>query len=206
MCHRFHRLVSNFFDTAPIGRVAHLLGYRPGIRERFIFQQHRYCSNFYWKTFAANMRILWPFSFRDSYMSPGNRFQVSPLFDNCISDIKCWAMGPDLFSQYPELCSDIPAASQTPRGVSAETQLRLAHSPHRQPTAQNLTNSAKVVNAHSHEREDAQHVYSETSYFESSEHHSSLLDGDGTVFPLDTSPSFDLFYQLYENMPSTEVS
>jgi len=47
---------------------------------------------------------------------------VSPLFDQRISDIKCWTMGPDIFQRFPELCTDIPAYSQIPAPMSTKGQ------------------------------------------------------------------------------------
>ncbi|KAM5344181.1 hypothetical protein ACJ41O_012718 [Fusarium nematophilum] len=40
----------------------------PGVRERFVFSQHQYCTNLFWDLFQANLKILWPYDFRDTYM------------------------------------------------------------------------------------------------------------------------------------------
>ncbi|KAK7418714.1 hypothetical protein QQX98_003732 [Neonectria punicea] len=92
----------------------------PGVRERFIFSQHQYCTNLFWDLFRSSFKILWPFDFRDTYMqnSQTGRFQISPLFEERIRDINTWTMSPDFFLQFPELYGDIPTYMGVPPSVS----------------------------------------------------------------------------------------
>ncbi|KPM44935.1 hypothetical protein AK830_g1589 [Neonectria ditissima] len=85
----------------------------PGLRERFVFFQHQYCANLFWDLFVANFRILWPFEFRDTYMHnpESGQFQLSPHFEQCISELGAWTMEPGFFKQFPELHDDIPVYS-----------------------------------------------------------------------------------------------
>ncbi|KAH6889800.1 hypothetical protein B0T10DRAFT_538112 [Thelonectria olida] len=84
----------------------------PGVRERFVFSQHQYCSNFFWKVFVECFRISWPFEFRDCYKRNimTGRYSVSPEFTDCIWDINSWTMTVDFFGHFPEMYSDIPSS------------------------------------------------------------------------------------------------
>ncbi|KAM0324867.1 hypothetical protein ACHAQA_007833 [Verticillium albo-atrum] len=89
----------------------------PGVRERFIFSQHQYCSNFFWTVFADNFRLLWPFEFRDCYkrnMQTG-LYSVSPDFEERIYEIQAWTMAPDFFQHFPEMYADIPVFQAIPK-------------------------------------------------------------------------------------------
>ncbi|KAH7014165.1 uncharacterized protein B0I36DRAFT_436248 [Microdochium trichocladiopsis] len=83
----------------------------PGVRERFVFHPHRYCSNKFWSTFTKSFRILWPYEFRDCYTrsTQTGRYNISPTFQGRINDLRAFTMGEDMFQIWPELRSDIPA-------------------------------------------------------------------------------------------------
>ncbi|KAK1846882.1 bZIP transcription factor [Colletotrichum chrysophilum] len=91
----------------------------PGVRERFVFAQHQYCSNLFWKVFANSFRIMWPFEFRDCYRRnvETGRYTVSPEFQDRIRDINSWTMSADFFSHFPEMYADIPAYQEIPRSL-----------------------------------------------------------------------------------------
>ncbi|KAK1979041.1 hypothetical protein LZ30DRAFT_597771 [Colletotrichum cereale] len=82
----------------------------PGLRERFVFGQHHYCNNRFWKLFTSNLHILWPFEFRDAYRTclVTGQYQVSPTFEQRITNINAWTMGHDFFARFPELTADMP--------------------------------------------------------------------------------------------------
>lgn len=94
---------------------------RPGVRERFVFSQHRYCSNSFWKLFRDSFKIVWPFEFRDCYSrnTQTGLYQTSPTFGDRVQNINCWAMKPDMFRQYPEFYGDIPSIGSIPGAVSS---------------------------------------------------------------------------------------
>lgn len=83
---------------------------RPGIRERFVFSQHRYCANIFWHLFASSLRLLWPFEFRDAYTTntETGRLGLSEAFETRIRDIGAWTMTGKFFDRWPELYGDIP--------------------------------------------------------------------------------------------------
>ncbi|KIW89836.1 uncharacterized protein Z519_09265 [Cladophialophora bantiana CBS 173.52] len=89
----------------------------PGVRERFIFNEHDYCGNDFWHLFCKSFRILWPYEFRDCYTREieTGMYKFSPIFDQRLRDIKCWTMGPDIFQRFPELYSDMPAFNHIPQ-------------------------------------------------------------------------------------------
>ncbi|KAH7176815.1 hypothetical protein EDB81DRAFT_50340 [Dactylonectria macrodidyma] len=89
----------------------------PGVRERFVFSQHQYCSNSFWKLFVECFRISWPFEFRDCYKknTRTGRYSISPEFMDCIWNINSWTMTTDFFGTFPEMYSDIPSFMEVPR-------------------------------------------------------------------------------------------
>ncbi|KAF7553562.1 hypothetical protein G7Z17_g3529 [Cylindrodendrum hubeiense] len=89
----------------------------PGVRERFVFSQHQYCSNSFWKIFVECFRISWPFEFRDCYKrnTRTGRYSISPEFMDCIWDINSWTMTADFFGTFPEMYSDIPSFMEVSR-------------------------------------------------------------------------------------------
>ncbi|PNH51357.1 hypothetical protein VD0002_g4458 [Verticillium dahliae] len=101
----------------------------PGVRERFVFSQHLYCSDFFWKVFADNFRLLWPFELRDCYRRNlrTGLYSISPAFSERIRDIQAWAMAPDFFVHFPDITrifliqrnrnSTAMAAQQAPDGL-----------------------------------------------------------------------------------------
>ncbi|EXJ83315.1 hypothetical protein A1O1_06934 [Capronia coronata CBS 617.96] len=92
----------------------------PGLRERFIFNEHDYCGNEFWHAFRENLRILWPYEFRDCYTCEVETglYKLSPMFDQRLVDIRSWTMDSDFFRRFPELSSDIPAFNKIPQSVS----------------------------------------------------------------------------------------
>jgi len=85
--------------------------YRPGLRERFIFEEQKYAVNDFWALLCSSLEVSWPFEFRDCYMRNINTGQycISTAFDARVQDINAWRMGPDMFQRFPELYSDIAA-------------------------------------------------------------------------------------------------
>lgn len=96
----------------------------PGVRERFTQNEHRYCGNEFWSLFCSNLKILWPYQFRDCYVREAETgiYKISPLFDQRLRDICCWTMMPDIFRRFPELSSDIPVFNSIPTSLSYNPQ------------------------------------------------------------------------------------
>lgn len=93
----------------------------PGLRERFVYSEHRYCSTTFWRLYVQNLRLQWPYEFRDcyTYNTDTGLYNISPTFRERISDIRAWTMGMEMFKQYPELYSDIPAWNHIPTSLSS---------------------------------------------------------------------------------------
>ncbi|KAH7125858.1 hypothetical protein EDB81DRAFT_810072, partial [Dactylonectria macrodidyma] len=119
-----HASVPRWFLMRPSQTLAHSYAIDyfvwPGVRERFVFSQHQYCTNLFWDLFRANFKILWPYGFRDTYMhnSETGQFHISPLFEERLRDINTWTMSPDFFVRFPELYGDIPSYLGLPLNVS----------------------------------------------------------------------------------------
>ncbi|KAM0335211.1 hypothetical protein ACHAQA_000253 [Verticillium albo-atrum] len=93
----------------------------PGVRERFVFSQHRYCTNLFWQLFQTSFKVNWQYGFRDCYMQDrsSGKFSISPLFEQTIGDIRAWTMDTDFLTQFPELCQDIPRVEGLPIAVGS---------------------------------------------------------------------------------------
>ncbi|KAM0277386.1 hypothetical protein ACHAQH_005826 [Verticillium albo-atrum] len=93
----------------------------PGVRERFVFSQHRYCTNLFWQLFQNNFKVTWQYGFRDCYMQDRNsgKFSISPMFKQTIGDIRAWTMDTEFLTQFPELCQDIPRVEGLPIAVGS---------------------------------------------------------------------------------------
>ncbi|CAG9956859.1 unnamed protein product [Clonostachys rosea f. rosea IK726] len=112
----------------------------PGVRERFVFFQHRYCSNTFWKVFAESFRLLWPFEFRDCYQRNvmTGAYSLSPAFESRLYDINCWAMTNDFFYHFSDFRSDIPHAQNI-------TSLQFRHQPDSEDSGQQSNNSSSYL-------------------------------------------------------------
>jgi hypothetical protein len=95
----------------------------PGLRERLVYSEHRYCSTMFWRLYCQNLRLQWPYEFRDCYTfnTDTGLYNISSMFRERISDIRAWTMGTDMFKQYPELYSDIPAWNHIPTSLNCAT-------------------------------------------------------------------------------------
>ncbi|UPK95406.1 hypothetical protein LCI18_006341 [Fusarium solani-melongenae] len=107
-------LVPKWYLARPSQSVAHSYAIDyfawPGLRERFVFYQHKYCGNLFWSHFCSDLRILWPFEFRDCYslnVATGE-YKISHAFDERIRDLRSWTMSSEMFQVWPEFLSDIP--------------------------------------------------------------------------------------------------
>lgn len=108
----------------------------PGLREKFISTEHRYCSNLFWQLFCKDFRFLWQYEFRDCYVrnTETGLYSISPIFHDRIHDIRSWSMGQDFFKAYPECKNDIPSWDSIPGVVAPSTPGRqLSHVPMKKP-------------------------------------------------------------------------
>lgn len=107
----------------------------PGVRERFIFEQHKYCGNLFATLFQTSLQILWPYDFRDCFAQRWDtgHYELSSAFRDAITDISKWTMRPELFQQFPDLRCDIPAFYNSPIPISNALQMQLTT--HRTPSA-----------------------------------------------------------------------
>lgn len=117
----------------------------PGLRERFVYSEHRYCSSTFWRLYCQNLHIQWPYEFRDCYTFniDTGLYNISPTFRERISDIRAWTMGVDMFKQYPELYSDIPAWNHIPSSLSSAASSRRQSRKALPPSSKNQETSEK---------------------------------------------------------------
>jgi hypothetical protein len=100
----------------------------PGVRERFVFEQHKYCNNLFATLFQTCLNIMWPYDFRDCFVQRWDtgHYELSTGFRDTINDISKWTMAPDFLNQFPDLRGDIPQAYTSPQPISNALQLQLA--------------------------------------------------------------------------------
>ena len=122
----------------------------PGLRERFIFQQHKYCSNLFWQVFSGSLEMSWPYDFRDCFAQRWDTgvYQLTPLFQECIGDVSRWTMRNDLFTHFPDLRCDIPGSILSPRPVSNLVQLQLGQVKVPQVSPAGLSQAARRMSHH----------------------------------------------------------
>ncbi|OAL30747.1 hypothetical protein AYO22_01367 [Fonsecaea multimorphosa] len=89
----------------------------PGIRERFVYHYHKYCSNRFWSLLAQHFRFVWPYDLRDCYVHnrSTNRYQLSDLFKRHLNELTSFTFDKDMFGNYPEFDSDIPKYMKIPQ-------------------------------------------------------------------------------------------
>ncbi|KAL6253087.1 hypothetical protein RBB50_000807 [Rhinocladiella similis] len=145
---QFYQRLPPWYMRRPSQSIAHsyAIDYYawPGLRERFIFGEHNYCENEFWRLFCKSLRILWPYEFRDCYTHEVETglYKINPVFDQRLSDIKCWAMGPDIFQRYPELYTDMPTFNQIPQTLSTRVSRHEGKSATRARSPKPATTSA----------------------------------------------------------------
>lgn len=116
----------------------------PGVRERFVFEQHKYCSNMFATLFQTCLQILWPYDFRDCFAQRWDtgQYELSSAFREAINDISKWTMRPEFFKPFPDLRCDIPASYSSMMPTSNLLQLQLANHRHIS-TATSMTHTDK---------------------------------------------------------------
>ncbi|KAJ9630454.1 hypothetical protein H2203_000975 [Taxawa tesnikishii (nom. ined.)] len=92
----------------------------PGLRERFIFHQHRYCTNTFWRFFCTSLHVLWSGGLHDTFThsTQTGLYTISQPFIDRISDLSSWTMSNEIFQHFPELYSDIPVFNSIPGSLA----------------------------------------------------------------------------------------
>ncbi|KAG7145718.1 hypothetical protein HYQ46_013334 [Verticillium longisporum] len=134
---------------------------RPGIRDRFVFSQHRYCMNEFWNLFRLNLKLVWQLGFNACFIqnTTTGRFGLAPLFEERIRNIKAWTMNADILNQYPELADDIPlftdmsAKPSTPQIALAQQQVRCGITP--RPIKRDVDEPAELMPQQQQQRQQA---------------------------------------------------
>ncbi|KAM0328553.1 hypothetical protein ACHAQA_004960 [Verticillium albo-atrum] len=181
-----HLLISCHGDPSP-ERLATLPRWyrkRPGVRERFVFSQHRYCTNNFWKLFRSNLTILWQFGFNDCFMqnTTTGRYRLAPLFEERIRDIRSWTMNVDFLSQYPELCDDIPMYGtippkpSTPRAMSASNSARWSMTP--RPGGQRIKQDEEAIDMAQQQQQQLQQHHQHRQQHDHPQHQQPPLSDD----------------------------
>ncbi|KAG7103700.1 hypothetical protein HYQ44_017788 [Verticillium longisporum] len=133
----------------------------PGIRDRFVFSQHRYCMNEFWNLFRLNLKLVWQLGFNACFIqnTTTGRFGLAPLFEERIRNIKAWTMNADILNQYPELADDIPlftdmsAKPSTPQIALAQQQVRCGITP--RPIKRDVDEPAELMPQQQQQRQQA---------------------------------------------------
>ena len=136
----------------------------PTFRQRFIFSPHAYCGNEFWRIYQSELKLLWPFEFRDCYTHDleTGLYKPSRLFEETMNNVKCWTMGSDFFQRFPELSSDIPVSGRIPKALPAASDLVESRSQRRSsaaPAESVHATSTRLVELEEMETEDQEQEY-----------------------------------------------
>lgn len=96
------------------------------MRERFIYHQHKYCSDQFWSLLAQHFRFDWPYDLRDCYVHnrSTDRYELSGLFRRHLDDLSSFTLCKDMFNQFPEFECDITSYMTIPRELDPDPQLK----------------------------------------------------------------------------------
>lgn len=99
---------------------------RPGLRERFVYHQHKYCSDKFWTLLAQHFRFVWPYDFRDCYVHnrTTGKYQLSDLFLCHLNDLTCFTFCKDMFQSFPEFECDIPKFMSLPPALDGDLNVK----------------------------------------------------------------------------------
>ncbi|KAK4939283.1 hypothetical protein LTR10_020372 [Elasticomyces elasticus] len=77
----------------------------PGLRQILDADEHRYCSNHFWRSFINSIRVDWPYELRDMYLFNASKglYKVSPLFEELLGDIRNIGVTSNFLQHFPEL-------------------------------------------------------------------------------------------------------
>lgn len=83
--------------------------------------EHRYCSNHFWRTFISHLRFEWPSESRVCYSfnSKTGLYEISPVWANTIQDLERIGVDKHFFEFFPELCYAIGYVEQNSSTVAA---------------------------------------------------------------------------------------
>lgn len=116
----------------------------PGMRERFVFKEHRYCTNQFWALFCQSLRFVWPQDFDACYTKVETKgkgpasstdfiggslmphfYRTSPKFTTRVLDIDAWTMGRDFFERFPEYYSDVRTWNHPPKEIGGASNIAI---------------------------------------------------------------------------------
>ncbi|KAG7103698.1 hypothetical protein HYQ44_017786 [Verticillium longisporum] len=112
--------------------------------------------------FRSNLTLVWQSGFDGCFMQNAatGRFELAPLFEERIRDIKAWTMNADILNQYPELADDIPlftglpATPSTPQNAFGQQQARWTTMP--RPIKGDADEPAELVPQQQQQRKQAE--------------------------------------------------
>ncbi|KAI1626891.1 hypothetical protein EDD37DRAFT_237175 [Exophiala viscosa] len=90
----------------------------PGLRQILDADEHRYCSNHFWRTFINSIRVDWPYELRDMYLFNASKglYKVSPLFEELLGDIRNIGVTGGFLQHFPELQSVVNIVDEMHHG------------------------------------------------------------------------------------------
>jgi hypothetical protein len=91
---------------------------RPGLRERFSFADQRLMNNKFWKLFALEFHLCWPYELNDVFGRDDNGlYYFSGLYEKTFRNINAWTMDFAFFEAFPDLYDDIMPYAGIPRSI-----------------------------------------------------------------------------------------
>ena len=93
-----------------------LISYRPGMRDRMIFEYEKYsATGVFSAAYVENFSFFWPFSEQEifRYDPLHDRYEFCPIFLQYVYNYKNWTMKAGFFDTCPEMRYDVPAFEDT---------------------------------------------------------------------------------------------
>ncbi|KAG9525584.1 hypothetical protein KCV07_g1116, partial [Aureobasidium melanogenum] len=90
----------------------------PGVRERFVFEGHKYGNDTFLALFNSSTRFMWNSDFSTTFVQNDKQlFQFSDELIKRFNNLSCWRIDASFIAAYPEFAGDIPTYNSVPKKI-----------------------------------------------------------------------------------------
>ncbi|KAH0388328.1 hypothetical protein KCU92_g973, partial [Aureobasidium melanogenum] len=90
----------------------------PGVRERFVFEGHKYDNDTFLALFNSSTRFMWNSDFSTTFVQNDKQlFQFSDELIKRFNNLSCWRIDASFIAAYPEFAGDIPTYNSVPKKI-----------------------------------------------------------------------------------------
>ena len=88
------------------------------MRERFVFEGHKYDNDTFLQLFNSSTRFMWNADFAATFVQNDKQlFQFSDELFKRFNNLSCWRIDASFIAVYPEFAGDIPTYNSVPKKV-----------------------------------------------------------------------------------------